>query len=84
LSPWWRKQGHVLEPGDLQDLIGAEPDIIICGTGAMGVMRPAAALKKHLEALGIEFIALQSAKAVEMYNNLSENRKVGACFHLTC
>jgi hypothetical protein len=74
----------VLDPDDLEALIGTEPEIIICGTGAMGVMRPAAALKKELETRGIEFIALQSAKAVEMYNNVSGNRKVGACFHLTC
>jgi len=84
LSPWWRNRGHVLEVADIQDLIGAEPEIIICGTGAMGVMRPADEVKKHLEASGIEFIALKSAKAVEMYNRLAGTRKVGACFHLTC
>ena len=84
LSPWWRNQGHVLEVVDLQDLIAAKPEIIICGTGAMGVMRPTAALKNYLETCKIEFIALKSSKAVETYNTLSGSRKIGACFHLTC
>lgn len=84
LSPWWRKQGHVLEVNDLLDLIAASPEIIICGTGAMGIMRPTAALKEHLGARNIEFIAQKSSRAVEIYNQLSGNRKIGGCFHLTC
>jgi hypothetical protein len=84
LSPWWRNQGHVLEVIDLQDLIATAPEIIICGTGAMGVMRPSAALKEHLAARNIEFIAQKSPKAVEAYNQISGNHKVGGCFHLTC
>ena len=84
LSPWWRKQGHVLIPGDLQKLIAAGPEIIVCGTGAMGVMRPAAELQEFLTARNIDFIAQKSAKAVETYNQLSDNRRIGGCFHLTC
>ena len=84
LSPWWRKQGHVLGVNDLQDLIAAAPEIIICGTGAMGVMRPSAALEENLRANNIDFIAQRSAKAVETYNQLSGEKKIGGCFHLTC
>ena len=84
LSPWWRNKGHVLEIVDLQDLIAEVPDIIVCGTGAMGIMRPTAALKDFLEASNIDFIAQKSSKAVETYNQLSRPQKVGGCFHLTC
>ena len=84
LSPWWRNRGHVLEAADLKELIAAKPDIIICGTGAMGVMRPTAALKDFLEASNIDFIVQKSSKAVETYNQLSRPQKVGGCFHLTC
>jgi hypothetical protein len=84
LTPWWRNQGHVLVVDDIRDLIAAEPEIIICGTGAMGVMRPATELKEHLAASNIEFIAQKSSLAVETFNQLSGNRKVGGCFHLTC
>jgi hypothetical protein len=84
LSPWWRNQGHILEVIDLKELIAAEPEIIVCGTGAMGVMRPTDALIEYLEGCNIEFIAQKSSRAVETYNKLSGSKKVGGCFHLTC
>ena len=84
LSPWWRNQGHMLEMIDLQDLIATGPEIIICGTGAMGVMQPTAELKDDLADHTIEFIAERSAKAVETFNHMPGERKVGGCFHLTC
>jgi hypothetical protein len=84
LSPWWRKQGHVLTKEDLAELFAAEPEIIICGTGAMGVMQPSAELQKYLKNSAIRFIAQKSGKAVKIYNQLSGREKVGACFHLTC
>ena len=83
-SPWWRKQGHELAVIDLQDLIATSPEIIICGTGAMGLMQPSAELKEYLGNHNIDFIAQKSSKAVEIYNQLSGNKTVGACFHLTC
>jgi hypothetical protein len=84
LSPWWRKQGHVLAIADLEELIASGPEVIVCGTGAMGVMRPGADLQKYLKARNIEFIVQKSAKAVETYNSLSGKKRAGGCFHLTC
>ena len=84
LSPWWRNQGHFLTSGDLRDLLAAEPEVIVCGTGAMGVMRPATELQEYLSTRNIEFIAQKSARAVETYNNLSATKRVGGSFHLTC
>ena len=52
-SPWWRNQGHELALIDLQDLIATSPEIIICGTGAMGLMQPSAELKEYLNREGI-------------------------------
>ena len=83
-SPWWRRQGHILLAADLDELIKATPDIIICGTGAMGVMRPAVDLREYLQTRNIDFIAEKSGKAVEIFNRLSGTRKTGGCFHLTC
>ena len=84
ISPWWRNQGHVLEVVDLQDLIATAPKIIICGTGAMGLMRVSAALKEYLKTTNIDFIAQRSSRAVETYNQMSGNNKMAGCFHLTC
>jgi len=84
LSPWWRKEGHRLEPADIERLISAEPEIIVAGTGASGLMKPARQLEELLMQRAIEFIARPTAEAVQTYNRLSGNRKTGACFHLTC
>lgn len=84
LSPWWRRQGHVLTRDDLLELLAGSPEVIVCGTGAMGVMQPDAGLRKFLASANIEFIARKSSQAVEIYNDLSGIKKVGGCFHLTC
>jgi len=84
LSPWFRNRGHVLEVVDLEDLVAAAPEIIICGTGAMGFLRPSAAVVEYLRTLNIDFIAQKNSKAVKTYNKLSGNKNVGGCFHLTC
>lgn len=84
LSPWWRREGHVLAVTDLAELIKAAPEIIICGTGAMGVMKPAVDVIDFLQASNIAFIADETGKAVEIFNRLSGTKKVGGCFHLTC
>lgn len=83
-SPWWRRQGHAVASGDLSGLIAARPQLIICGTGAMGAMKPTVDLKAYLADHDIEFIAARSAKAVETFNQIAGRKKVGGCFHLTC
>ena len=84
LSPWWRRKGHVLSEEDLADLLAAGPQRIICGTGFMGLLRPAAGLEEHLRANSIEFIVERSSRAVATYNRMAGKDKTGACFHLTC
>lgn len=84
LSPWWREQGHRLAIADITDLIAMQPDSIIAGTGASGLMRPDAALVQLLAEKKIEFIALPTEDAVGRFNSRSGKEKVGGCFHLTC
>ncbi len=83
-SPWYRNRGHVLEAIDLEDLVAAAPEIIVCGTGAMGFLRPSAAVTEYLRTSNIDFIAQKNSKAVKTYNELSGRRNTGGCFHLTC
>jgi hypothetical protein len=84
LSPWWRHQGHVLALNDLDALLATEPEIIICGTGAMGLMRPSVELQDYLAASNTEFIAQRSSEAAITFNKMSGKSSVGGCFHLTC
>ncbi|GBE12290.1 hypothetical protein BMS3Bbin14_00098 [bacterium BMS3Bbin14] len=82
---WWRLEGHRLQLADLEKLLRAEPEIIVAGTGASGMMKPAAGLTALLKEQGIELICQPTATACGTFNELLQHNKKGAgCFHLTC
>lgn len=82
---WWRKEGHLLQPEDLEDIWTARPEILVVGTGASGVMRVDPRTVERAEELGIAFEAYPTNKAVLRFNKLfEEGRDVAAAFHLTC
>ena len=41
---WWRAQGHHLFPDDIASVIDAAPEMLVIGTGAMGLMKVSEAL----------------------------------------
>jgi len=83
---WWRASGHRLSLGDLEELLAARPTIIVCGTGAAGMMVPDPELGGLLGARGVaEFLVRPTPQAVQLFNRLSaEGRRPAACLHLTC
>ena len=83
-SSWWRKEGHYLNKEDLPDIVKAKPDVLVIGTGNMGVMQVAESTRKYFEAQGIEVRVAKTGKAVEIFNELSAGKKVIGAFHLTC
>jgi hypothetical protein len=81
---WRRQRGHRLSSDDIDKLIKSDPEIIIAGTGAIGLMKPEKELIKLLHQKTIEFIFEPNKKAIKIYNRLFPKKRVGACFHLTC
>lgn len=81
---WWRKEGHYLQKEDIPDIIAAKPDILIVGTGNMGVMQVPDSTIKFLKQQGIEIHVEKTGKAVEIFNNQPAGKKVIGAFHLTC
>jgi len=81
---WWRKNGHRLTADDISGLIESAPEVIIVGTGVNGLLRPAPGLAEMLSEKEIELVPLPNQKAVVRFNILASEKKVGACFHLTC
>ena len=81
---WWRKSGHLLQKEDLRDIIQYNPEVLIVGTGAYGLMNVLDETKQFLELKGIELRAEVTEEACKTYNELKEKRKVVAAFHLTC
>ena len=84
MDPWYRKRGHRLSSGDIEELIRSHPEVIIAGTGINGLVMPEKELEKLLDKKGIEFHPAPNGKAMEIYNEISSKKNVGACFHLTC
>jgi len=83
-SSWWRKEGHYLQPIDLDKAVSAKPDLLIIGTGYSGVMVVPEETILFIKSKNIEVLVERTEKATELYNALSKDRKVIAALHLTC
>jgi len=84
-SNWWRKEGHSLAVEDLKTVIAAKPSVLVVGCGASGLMKVPDQTRQVLQEHGIRLEALDSYKAVERFNKLSQaGANVTAALHLTC
>lgn len=86
-SSWWRKEGHLLQPDDLIDILAEKPDILIIGTGYSGVMEVPRETIDHISYRGIEVHIGKTQKAVELFNRLKREKpgkSIVAALHLTC
>ena len=83
-ASWWRKEGHYLQKADLKDVVESSPEVLVIGTGSMGVMTVPKDTVAFLQAKGIEVHVEKSGKAVEAFNSLTATRRVVGAFHLTC
>lgn len=84
-SPWWREQGHSLSENDLDKIYDYEPDILIIGTGARGVMDVPSSVRKKTEERGIKTYVMRTEEAASKFNKfMNEERKAVAALHLTC
>ena len=84
-SNWWRKTGHELCLSDIKEVIEFNPEIIVIGTGANGIMRVLDETEKVIKEKKIELIILKTDQACNIFNELMmKNKKIVACLHLTC
>lgn len=81
---WWRRHGHRLALEDLEDLLSAEPDIIVIGAGVYGRVQPEPGLNKALQQRGVQLVMDPTAEAADRFNDLYAEHKTAAGFHLTC
>ena len=84
ISPWWRAVGHSLSPADLAEALGAEPEVIVIGTGAMGAMDVPEETVRYLKDMDIEVVIMKTGAAKDEFNRVSQDRRAVAAFHLTC
>lgn len=82
---WRRKDGHVLNPEDLQTIIKAKPEVLVIGCGAYGIMKIAEVTRRILDQKGIRLEAFNTDQAVQRFNELTGvQENVSAGLHLTC
>ena len=84
----WKETGTAhspgIQPADVQELLDQGSRIVILSKGINGRLKVKPETLKVLKDRGIECYHLQTEKAVELYNELRENKAVGGLFHSTC
>jgi len=82
---WWRREGHSLCLEDLEEVLRDPPEVLVIGTGYVGLMRVPREVREKLEEMGIQVVVEKTGKAYRTFNKLlSEGRRVVAALHLTC
>ncbi len=82
---WWREEPHRLVPGDIPEVLNAQPDILIIGTGVGGVLLVPKEIAEHISAQGIDVKIEKTPRAVDLYNSLQGSKYyVIAALHITC
>jgi len=81
---WWRDESHELTLKDITGIINKNPEILLVGTGASGLMRVLPEVVREAEARHIQLIVQPTGEACDIYNQLSPTQRVVAALHLTC
>ena len=81
---WRRNKSHELTLEDIRGAMNENPEVLIVGTGASGLMRVLPDVQKELEARDIKLIMEPTGEACDIYNQLSRLQRVIAALHLTC
>jgi len=83
-SNWWRKSGHFLGLEDTEDILEYKPEVLVIGTGAMGLMKVDSPVTDKLDSMGIEYTISRTPDAVGEYNGFYKERRTVFAAHLTC
>lgn len=85
IYPWWRKEGHLLQEVDLEEVFLFKPTYLIVGRGASGVMKISPAVKERAKREGIILEDYFTKDALLRFNELlALNMPLAGAFHLTC
>ncbi len=84
VKPWWTKEGHLLGVEDVEDIVRAQPDIVIIGTGKSGEVRIPTSVRDYFKQHNIRLVSQRTDAACQTYNRLASSARVVAALHLTC
>ncbi len=81
---WWRKTGHQLCLEDIAEVITGNPEVLVVGTGASGLMKVLPEVREVIDAGANKLIVESTDKACNTYNQLCCSQRLIAALHLTC
>jgi len=84
----WRETGtrHVpgIQPADVEELLENGAEVVVLSRGVHKRLQVCPETLQMLTDRNIASHILQTEEAVELYNKLRENKRVGGLFHSTC
>jgi len=84
----WRETGTQhspgIQPADVEELLEHGVDVVVLATGVYRRLRVRPETLQLLADHEIDVHVLRTPKAVELYNELQADRRVGALIHTTC
>ncbi|MCB9362280.1 hypothetical protein H6504_02495 [Candidatus Woesearchaeota archaeon] len=86
VTEWIRDETNIIKEQDISEILEKKPDTIIFGTGTEESLILPENGRDEIEAMGIDVITAATDKAVDLYNELSRNKrkKIVACLYLGC
>ena len=66
---WWRNQSHQIEKRDAEEVLSQNPEIIVIGTGELGVAKISEEARQATKAKGIELIIEPTPEAIKSFNS---------------
>jgi hypothetical protein len=80
----WKETGTNHQMADAEELLTHGAQEIILTQGVVGSLKVPAETIAALEAMGVVVHVARTPKAIELYNQLREDKPVGALIHSTC
>lgn len=82
---WWRKEGHRLDESDLDEIIRANPDCLLVGTGYFGRMKIPLETIQYLQTKNIHLEYAPTKDAIGKLDQLQKQyARIVTALHLTC
>jgi len=81
---WRRKTGHELCLQDIAEVMAEDPEVLIVGTGASGLVKVLPEVEEAAQARRIKLIVATTDEACHTFNQLSHSQRLVAALHLTC
>ena len=79
---YWEKDAQTLELKDIDELLKSQPEFLVIGTGAGGLLKVPENIKQSVTSKGISLIIGKTQEVIKQFNELKTgNKKVAGIFN---